>query len=257
MKNREKPLVSIIISIYNDEKFIKKSINCLLNQTYKNIEIIIINDGSTDKSNKILKVFEKNYKNIYLINNKKNIGLTKSLNIGIKKSKGKYIARQDCDDFSYAERISKQVAILENNKEIALCGTQRIIEDTRKSKSYRDFLPLEDYQIRKKALYMNPFFHSSIMIRKKILYEVGLYNEKFSYVQDLELWSRIIFRYKTTNLKDVLCRKYISKERISFNKKNFLIRNFCSLKARLSIYKKGNYSFLDFFKMLFFYIKSL
>ena len=95
------------------------------------------------------------------------------------------------------------------------------------------------------------------MIRKKILYKVGLYNEKFNYVQDLELWSRIIFRYKTVNLKNVLCRKYISKERISFNKKKFFIRNFCSLKARLSIYKKCNYSFLDFFKMLFFYIKSL
>ena len=257
MSNIKKPLVSIILSIYNDEKFIKKSINCLLNQTYKNIEIIIINDGSTDKSQKILKVFEKNYKNIYLINNKKNIGLTKSLNIGIKKSKGKYIARQDCDDISYAERISKQVAILEKNKEIVLCGTQRIIVDTRMSKSYRDYLPFEDYQIRKKALISNPFFHSSIMIRKKILYKVGLYNEKFKYVQDLELWSRIIFRYKTANLKDILSRKYISKERISFNKKKFLIRNFCSFRARLSIYKKGNYTFLDFFRMLFFFIKSL
>lgn len=257
MKNIEKPLVSIIISIYNDEKFIKKSINCLLNQTYKNIEIIVINDGSTDKSQKILKEFEKNYKNIYLINNKKNIGLTKSLNIGIKKSKGKYIARQDCDDISYTERISRQVAFLEKNKEIALCGTQRKIVDARMSKKYRDFLPLEYCQIRKKALLFNPFFHSSIMIRKKILYRVGLYNEKFTYVQDLELWSRIIFRYKTANLKNILCRKYISKERISFDKKNFLIRSFCSFRARLSVYNNGNYSFLDFFKMLLFYIKSI
>lgn len=257
MKNIKKPLVSIILSIYNDEKFIKKSINSILNQTYKNIEIIIINDGSTDKTQKILKVFEKNYKNIYLINNKKNIGLTKSLNIGIKKSKGKYIARQDCDDISYAKRISKQVAFLEKNKEIVLCGTQRIIVDTRISKSYRDFLPFEDYQIRNKALISNPFFHSSVMIRKNILYKVGLYNEKFKYVQDLELWSRIIFKYKTVNLKDILSRKYIGKERISFDKKKFLIRNICSFRARLSIYNKGNYSFLDFFKMLLFYIKSL
>lgn len=257
MTNTKKPLVSIILSIFNDEKFIKQSVNCLLRQNYKNIEIIIINDGSTDNTQKILEVFEKKYKNIFLINNKKNIGLTKSLNIGIKRSKGKYIARQDCDDISYTKRISEQVNVLEKDKEIAMCGTQRIILDKRASKTYRDYLPLEYYQIRKKALLSNPFFHSSVMVRKSIFRKVGAYNEKFKYVQDLELWSRIIFRYKTVNLKDILCKKYISKERISFNKKKFFIRNICSFKARLSIYKNGKYTFLDFFIMLFFFIKSL
>ena len=254
---RHTPLVSIILSTFNDEKFLKKTIKCLLDQTYRNIEIIIIDDASEDGTSNILEKYKKKYKNIRLIHNKKNIGLTKSLNIGITRSKGKYIARQDCDDFSYKTRISNQVKFLENNKDYVMCGTQRIIKDFRFNKKFRDFLPLDCHQIRSRALFSNPFFHSSVMIKKKTLKKVGYYNEDFKYVQDLELWSRIIFNYKTANLKDILSIKYIDNKRISFSKNKFLLRNFFSFKARYRIYNSGNYSFLEFFKMLIFYIKSL
>jgi len=257
MKKINSPLVSVILSVYNDEKFLKKTINCLIDQIYQNIEIIIINDGSNDSTYDILEKYKNNYNFIKLIHNKKNVGLTKSLNLGIKKSKGKYLARQDCDDFSYKSRISKQVAFLEKNNEYAMCGTQRIIHDFRINKKYRDFLPLSFKEIRKEALFFNPFFHSSVMIKKKIIKKVGLYNENFKYIQDLELWSRIIFKYKTANLNEILCTKYIDNKRISFNKNKFLLRNFFSFKSRLNVYKNGNYSISDFFKMVFLFVKNL
>lgn len=245
------PLVSVVLSVYNDSLFLKKTINCILNQSYKNLELIIIDDGSNKNTKLILAEFSMSNKKVRIIKNQYNLGLTKSLNIGIKKAKGKYIARHDSDDFSFKLRIEKQVNFLEKNRNIVMCGTQRIIENKIQNRTYRDYLPTKLTDIRKSALYKNPFFHSSVMIRKKILFDVGFYNEKYKYIQDLELWSRIIYKYQCENLPDILCKKYIDNKRISFNKKLLFIRSYYSLKARYRIYLNGHHNLLNFVKMIF------
>ena len=249
----KKPLVSIVMAVFNDENFLNKVIKSIINQTYKNLEIIIIDDCSTDNSYMKILNFAENDKRIKLIKNKINLGLTKSLNIGILKAKGKYIARQDADDFSYKNRIQSQVNELENNKEYVMCGTQRIIIDKINSKNFKDILPYDIESIRKVALYKNPFFHSSIMI-KKILIKEGLYNEKFKYIQDLELWSRLIFKYKCININKIFCKKYIDENRISFNKKIALKRKYFLLMAKISIYKNGNYNLFHLLKMILLFL---
>ena len=247
---KKEPLVSIIMAVYNDEFFLKSVVGSIIDQTYKNIEIIIVDDCSTDKSSSLLLNLKKIDKRIKLIKNKNNIGLTKSLNRGILKAKGKYVARQDADDFSYKKRIELQVNFLENNKNYIMCGTQRVIINKINSKKYRDFLPVNVNDIRSQALFKNPFFHSSIMINKKILIKEGLYNENFKYIQDLELWSRLIFKYKCTNLNKILCKKYIDQNRISFNKKITFKRKYCLFFAKINVYKNGNYKLSELFKMI-------
>ena len=100
-------LVSLVMSVYNAENSIDNSILSLLNQTYENIEILIMNDGSTDKTSDKLTEYEKKHSSIRIFENTKNIGLTKSLNILIHAANGEYIARQDADDISYPSRIAK------------------------------------------------------------------------------------------------------------------------------------------------------
>ena len=104
---------------------------------------------------------------------------------------------------SHIKRIELQVNFLENNKNYIMCGTQRVIINKINSKNIEIFYRNVN-DIRSQALFKNPFFHSSIMINKKILIKEGLYNENFKYIQDLELWSRLIFKYKCTNLNKIL-----------------------------------------------------
>ena len=112
--NNNQPLVSVILPVYNDETNIEKSINSILNQTYKNIELLIYNDGSYDSTQKIISSIDSPL--IKIFSNNKNIGLTKALNFLISKSSGEIIARQDSDDISYLDRIEKQVDYLLSNK---------------------------------------------------------------------------------------------------------------------------------------------
>ncbi len=114
--NKSGNLVSILLSVYNSEKTIEESLNSLLNQTYKNIEILVIDDGSKDSSLEICKSYENKNKQIEVYENKNNIGLTKSLNKLLIRSRGELIARQDADDISSPERIEKQVEFLIKKK---------------------------------------------------------------------------------------------------------------------------------------------
>ena len=114
------PLVSVVLSAFNDENFLRSSIESILNQSYEDFEFIIVNDGSTDGSQAIIESYDDN--RIKLVRNSENIFLAASLNKGIRLSKGKYIARMDSDDIAHPDRFSKQVEFLESNSDYGLCG---------------------------------------------------------------------------------------------------------------------------------------
>ena len=182
----DKELVSVIISAYNSQNTIEKSINSLLVQTYKNIEILIIDDGSNDKTLKSIMKFQ-NEPNIKIFENKKNIGLTKSLNKLIKISNGKYIARQDSDDISSPNRLMKQVEDIKKY-DLDFSSSRGYIENTkRKIPGLSYYLPYS-YLIN----YKNPFIHGTLLIKKAVIEEVGLYDERFYYAQDYKLMKELI-----------------------------------------------------------------
>ena len=145
-------LVSVVMSVYNSEQTIKKSIESILNQTYKNIELIIIEDGSSDETRFICKEYERKYENVFVYSNNKNIGLTRSLNIGINKSKGAFIARQDSDDFSELHRIKTQMEVMLSDNLDAVSSRARVINSKKVIPNYSYYLPLR-YVVKIK----NPF----------------------------------------------------------------------------------------------------
>ena len=195
-----KPKVTILLSVYNGEKHLSESIDSLLFQTYKNIEILIIDDNSNDATFDICKKYEESFNNIKVFKNLKNLGLTKSLNFLIEHSSGTYLARQDADDISEVTRIEKQIKFM-NKYKLDACTTRAYVMKQNK------VTPNKSVYMPKKLVmrFKNPFIHGSLMIKKTSILEVGKYNEKFYYSQDYKLMYDLIEKgYKVKIIKKPL-----------------------------------------------------
>jgi glycosyltransferase involved in cell wall biosynthesis len=178
------------MAAYNEEKFISRAIKSILNQSYGNFEFIIINDFSKDNTLDIIKNFKD--KRIILINNEFNLGLTRSLNIGIKIAKGEYIARMDSDDISDFLRFEYQVQVLQKRPKIGVVASwYGIIDEDEKLISLHKIPKSREYRVIDFIEKSTWFCHGSVMIRKKCLDKAKLYREKFLYAQDLDLWLRL------------------------------------------------------------------
>lgn len=193
------------MSVYNNEEHLKESVNSILNQTYKNFEFIIINDGSSDNCFDLLLEYQKSNNQILIIE-QKNIGLTKSLNRGIKLARGKYIARQDADDKSFPKRLEKQVQFLEANTDYFLVGAvYNIIDENSNIIGKPEIpVPIENHEIKASINKYNPFIHSLVMFRKNTSSIDYFYDTSYKYSQDYELWLRILKHHNAYNLPEVL-----------------------------------------------------
>jgi len=206
------PLISVVLSVYNAEKYLSEAIESILSQSYGNFEFIIINDGSTDRSLEIIKSYED--ERIVLIS-RENRGLIASLNEGIIKATGKYIARMDADDISLPERFEKQITFMEDNHEIGICGTAVIMFGEHMHNSLWS-LARNDQTIRTELLFSSPLAHPTVMIRRALLIENELfYNENFIHAEDIELWTRLAKYTKLANLKTPLLKYRVAESSVS------------------------------------------
>jgi glycosyltransferase involved in cell wall biosynthesis len=196
------PEISVIMSVYNSDQYLKQAVESILNQSFTDFEFIITDDCSTDGSAEILENYKLKDKRIILLRNSENIGLTKSLNSMLEMAKGKYIARMDADDISLPERFNKQHDFMERNPEIGVLGANiRYFGIVNKITDH----PIEHDEIKIELLFECIMNHPSIFMRKKVIDEHKIrYNENFRISQDYELWSRMINNTKFANLKDVL-----------------------------------------------------
>ena len=180
--NNNLPLISVVLSVYNSEDSLERCIQSILDQSYKNIEFLICDDGSTDNSLKIIEKYSRKFKQIKIIKNEKNIGLTKSLNLLIKESKGDFIARQDADDYSDPQRLSIQISHFDNNKFQAIFTRTFNLN---KNTSMQKFSFLIPYRVLVK--FRNPFVHGTMLISSNAIRELGGYDEAFYFAQDYKL----------------------------------------------------------------------
>lgn len=184
--------ISVIMPVFNAEKHLKDSIESILNQSCKEFEFIIINDGSTDSSFNIIKKYEKQDKRIIVIS-RKNKGLVESLNDGIKISKGEYIARMDADDISHINRFEKQLRFIEKNN-IDICGTYvDIIGNDNNSEIVNWYnIDLDNVSVEEFLLKRGTLCHPSVIINRQTLKKLGLYSSKYSAAEDYDLWVRAL-----------------------------------------------------------------
>lgn len=175
-----KPLVSIILPVRNQERFLNESINSLLKQTYKNIEIIVVNDNSTDNSGSILRKF-KNKKKIRIIQNKKQYGIAVSLNRGVRKSRGEFIAFMDAQDLCSRNRLQKQVAYLINNPKTVAVGTCGFLIDKKSIKRGKFIFPKDNTSIYQSLMTGFSMQFETAMINTTLLPKDIIYFQKNTY----------------------------------------------------------------------------
>lgn len=195
------PKITVLMPVYNGEKYLSEAIESILNQTLKNFEFLIIDDGSTDNSVKIIKSYSD--QRIRLIHNEKNLGLITTLNRGINLATEEYIARMDCDDVSLPERLATQVKFMDNHKEIGVCGSW--IKTIGKNIDYKNKFFTKPEEIKTSLLFNTSLAHPSIIMRREMLLKYNLrYDINYPHAEDYELWSRSIKHFSLANIPKVL-----------------------------------------------------
>jgi glycosyltransferase involved in cell wall biosynthesis len=193
----DNPLVSILMPVYNTEKYLRGAINSVLNQTFTDFEFIIINDGSTDNSDNIIKSYTD--KRIRYIN-QNNQGVARSLNNGLVAAKGKYIWRHDSDDICLTNQLEKQIKFLEKHNNICAVSTQ-IAFMTNRGKiamKYRQpknqFYNNHEFILVKKEHFnpYSPITHATVLMQKDLVLQIGGYRTEFLTSEDYDLWLRLL-----------------------------------------------------------------
>ena len=239
--------VSILLPVFNGKRFIVPAINSVLNQTYKDFELLIYNDGSTDSTLEIIESF--NDKRIKIFNSSENKGIVYALNFLIDKSQGDYIARIDSDDIWYNNKLQIQVDLAKSkNKPVFIASFARLIDDKGKSFPTKFKQYSEPSDIKRYLPNSNFIIHSSVLLSKDIFKKVGNYRDKYLHTEDYDLWLRIM----DADIEIIITPEILLDYRVSIYSVNFRFRK---LQSKNVIRLKFNYWHKHGFK--FFYLFEL
>ncbi len=210
--------ISVLMAVHNGELYLKEAIESILSQTFSDFEFIIINDCSTDDSEIIIRSFSDD--RIKLYTNNCNLGLTKSLNLGLNLCGGQYIARMDADDISHPDRFLKQIKFLDENLDYGVCGSWYTLFDD--SGSIHVAKLIEQHNLLQASLLIkNQMGHPTIMLRKSVLDNNNIrYDENLITSQDYNLWLRLSIVCKLYNIQESLLDYRIHPNQVVSSKKN-------------------------------------
>ncbi len=202
----EVPRVTVILPVYNGERFLAQSLASVLQQEFDDFECIAINDGSRDGSAAMLNQYARRDDRIAILTHAKNQGIVAALNAGLARARGEYIARIDADDIAAPARLTRQVERLNRDPRLALIGSWAEVIDAEGRTVRRVRLPTRDETIRACMLLGNQFIHSTVMFRRRIIDAVGPYRNRFPHAEDYDLWLRILERFPAANIPAYLTR---------------------------------------------------
>jgi glycosyltransferase involved in cell wall biosynthesis len=233
-----RPKVSVLIPVYNGEKYLNEALSSIRNQTANEIEILIINDGSTDNSSNIINRMATNDARIRVIN-KSNTGLTDTLNCGLSESKGEWIARMDQDDIASTKRIELQIEKITSDRSIVLVGSdfETLNERTQKRKSYS--LPATHAKLVKRLERLRGFFpHSSALFHAETVRQIGGYDPNALFNEDWDLWLRLSTNGEISCINECLVtiRKHLNQ--MSANSGSVLPQAEAFISSTLHLYSK-------------------
>ena len=235
--SKKKPLVSVLMPVYNSELFLNESIESILNQTYNYFEFIIMNDGSTDNSENIIKSY--NDERIIYFKSEKNLGIIETLNNGIELAKGKYIIRMDSDDFSYPQRFEKQIEFMELQNEVDISGTWFLKTDRLKPNTY----PISFEECEINLLYNTVLCHPSIILRKESIVKSNLkFKSSALHAEDYKFWiDAVIAGLKISNLPIVLLKYRMHPMQISTLKNKIQNQTVTNIQIEYAEYLFGQF----------------
>lgn len=228
----KKPKVSVLMPAYNAQDYIGEAIESILNQSFADFEFIIVDDCSTDKTWQIIKDYSKKDKRIKPFKNKKNSGVTLTLNNGLKKCSGEYIARMDSDDISMSQRLEKQISYMEKNNIDVLGANIIFIDENGKSFGKRKY----SKNIKKTIKLESPLAHPTVVFRKKLIDKFGGYEPEFNSAEDYDLWLRLWLKGARISILNMFLLKYRQhRDTIKQTKTKKTLKT--TIKVKLNAYK--------------------
>ena len=238
MKTENNPTVSVIIPTYNRERLIARSVKSVLNQTYRNFEIIIVDDASTDNTEKVISSF--NDERIRYLRHDKNRGEAAARNTGIKLARGEYIASQDSDDEWLPEKLGKQIELFKNTPPkvgVVYTGFWKI-ENNEKTYIPFSWVNQKDGDIHKELLKGNFIGSPVALVRKECFEKAGMFDEKLFHLVDWEMWLRISKYYHFRYIDEPLVVAYYRSDNVSANQNAFIKAHELILEKYFQEFKK-------------------
>ncbi len=228
------PLVSVLMPAYNGEKYVIEAAMSILGQTFTDFELLVIDDGSTDSTRRLLEAVHD--PRLRLVSNERNLGLIATLNKGLEIAAGRYIARMDADDISLSERLEKQVQFLEAHPEVHVLGTMvNLIDENGEVFSGLSGYPTLPNDIRRYLLRECCLIHPTVMFRKDTICSVGGYNTGAKHSEDYDLWLRLSHQHVIANLPEKLVSYRIHKNQVSV--KNIITQHQSAHRCRVAALK--------------------
>lgn len=213
------PLVSVLMPVYNGEKYIKEAIDSILCQTFTDFELLICNDASTDRSMELVRQYKD--PRIKILENPTNLGIVNTRNKLFMEAQGTYLSIMDCDDIAHKQKLGKQVSFLEKHPACGVCGTwARKINEHLQTVGHIQ-MPEEDADIRINLLFQSSFVQSSVIIRKKLFPDL-LYRKEFPVAEDYDLWERLSHLTRMHNIPEFLLSYRWHEQNISQNQESLL-----------------------------------
>ncbi len=203
---RPAPLVTVLMPVFNCEAYVGEAIESILNQSFRDFEFIVINDGSTDRSGDILARYERMDERVKVYH-QENRGIISSLNRGCDLARGRYIARMDADDISLAERLAKQVRYMEAHPEIGVLGTWIEYVDENGSSQGNWCMPTMPALIDWSLFFGSCLAHPSVMMRRDVVEQLGFYRPEALHIEDYDLWVRASGVTRIANIPEILLQR--------------------------------------------------
>ncbi len=208
------PAVSVVMSVFNGQRFLSEAMESILNQTFRDFEFIIINDGSTDGTASILDSYARSDPRVHVYP-QENKGLIESLNRGCGLARGKYVARMDADDITLKDRLMQQIAFMEKHAGVGVLGSAVELVDEMGRRLRTERYPLDHAGIMSALAYRSPFTHPAVVLRKNVFVSVGGYRSVFVGAEDYDLWLRMAERCELANLEAVLLKYRLHPEQVT------------------------------------------
>ncbi len=205
------PAVSIVVPVMDGAAYIRQALDSIINQNFTDYEVIVVDDGSTDRTREIVEEYARRDPRFRLVVNERNLGVAEAMNVCLTHARGRYIARLDADDYMLPDRMAQQFEYLENHPEVGLLGTAAYHIDEASHFKQVKLQPEDDTAIRFQLLFYPPFYHPSCMYRAEVIRKHNLsYNKKMRATEDMDFWFRMAKHTRMKNLMRplILYRKH-------------------------------------------------
>lgn len=200
------PRVSVVMPVYNAEAYLAEAVESVLGQTFRDLELVAVDDASTDGGPDILEAYARKDPRVRVLRNPRNLMISRSLNAGLARARGEYLARMDADDVSLPDRLAKQVAYLDAHPRVGIVGGSMLITDAAGRVTGERHYHLTDTAIRRHLFRYSPFSHPLVMMRTALARQVGGYLPEYDFAEDYELYFRLGRVAEFGNLPDVLLK---------------------------------------------------